>query len=245
MYTYYLLDHEYTEDEENLTGSMGHLLAFNPGSEDVDLKVTLFFEDREPVAFTLVAPAGWRLNSTYVQWPLEPDVRFAMMVESEQPLVCQSTVGWNNTKNNYRPGAESKIEPEVRECAKSYMAIDQLARDWYVADGVVIDNPEGIWVRESEWAVVLNPGDRPVEVAMGLHYGDEVGEHRVEVPARRMKCLYMDDIAQRNRGYGIHFSSDQPVAVQWLRAVYWATRPVLMAFWSVPGVPGPLGQAGS
>jgi len=31
MYTYYLLDHEYTEDEENLTGSMGHLLAFNPG----------------------------------------------------------------------------------------------------------------------------------------------------------------------------------------------------------------------
>ncbi|TEU08938.1 MAG: hypothetical protein E3J25_11135 [Anaerolineales bacterium] len=167
------------------------------------------------------------------------------MLESERPVICQSTVGWNNAKNNYRPGAPTKIEPEVRECAKSYMAIDQLARDWYVADGVVIDNPEGIWVRESEWAVVLNPGDRPAEVAMGLHYGDEVGEHRVEVPARRMKCLYMDDIAQRNRGYGIHFSSDQPVAVQWLRAVYWATRPVLMAFWSVPGVPGPLGQAGS
>ena len=240
MHTYYLVDHEYTVDEENLTGSMGHLLAFNPGSDPVELAVTLFFEDKEPAAFTLQAPPGARLNSTYDKWPVKPDTRFALMVESAQPVVCQCTIGWNNTKNNYSPGAVSKIESEVRECAKSYMALDRLSTDWYVADGVVIDNPDRIWVRESEWAVLLNPGDQPATVTIEMHYGDEVGEHTAVVPARRMRCLYMDDIADRNRGYGIHFRSDQPVAVQWLRAVYWSHRPVLMAFWSVPGVPGPL-----
>jgi hypothetical protein len=240
MHRYYLLDHHYAVDDENLTGSMGHLLAFNPGSAAVELQVTLFFEDQEPAPFALTAPPKSRLNSTYDQWPVEPDMRFAMMVECERPVVCQATVGWNNTKNDYRPGATTKIEPEVRECAKSYMALDRLATDWYVADGVVIDNPAGIWVRESEWAVLLNPGAQPATVTIHMHYGDAAGEHTLVVPARRMRCVYMDDVADRNRGYGIHFASDQPVAAQWLRAVYWAHRPVLMAFWSVPGVPGPL-----
>lgn len=240
MPAYYLLDHDYSIDEESLTGSMGHLLAFNPGDEAVDLQVTLFFEDADPAMFPLHAPPHARLNSTYDQWPVQANTRFAVMVKSDRPMVCQSTVGWNNTKNDYSPGAVPKIESEVRECAKSYMAIDRLAEDWYVADGVVIDNPDHIWVRESEWAVLLNPGDQAATVTIRMHYGDAVGEHTVKVPARRMRCLYMDDIADRNRGYGVHFHSDQPVAAQWLRAVYWAHRPVLMAFWSVPCVPGPL-----
>jgi len=242
MYTYYLLDHEYMENEEDLTGAFGHLLVYNPGPEEVELRGTVFFEDREPAALTHLAPPRMTSESNYRDWPVEPDVGFALMVESERPVICQSTVGCNNSKNNYRPGAPTRIEPEVRECAKSYMAIDRLATDWFLVDNVIIDT-ERIWVRESEWVVLLNPGDQPARATMSLQRGQgdehQEEEHQMDVPARRIKCVYMDDFAP-HRFYGVHIASDQPVAVHKLRAVFWTDRPVLMAFWSVPGVPGPL-----
>lgn len=239
MHTYYLIDHEYLLDEENLFGTMGHLLAFNPGARDAHLKITLYFEEREPEVFSFLAPAGKSSETNYARWPVQPDVRFALKVESNEPIVCQSTNGWNVTMNDYAPGARTKSPLGMRECAKSYMAITQLSQDWYLPDGIVIDMPDRIWVRESEWAVLLNPGDQIAQVTLALHY-DEVVRHTVEVPARRLKCVYMDDVARRNVHYGVHFSSDQPVAAQWLRAVKWYERPELMAYWSVPCVPGPL-----
>jgi hypothetical protein len=160
-------------------------------------------------------------------------------VESPEPVVCQSTNGWNNTGNDYTLNARTLSPGGVRECAKSYMAITQLGQDWYVADGIVIDRPDQLWIRESEWAVLLNPQDEPARLTLSL-YHDEISTHPVEVPARRLKCVYMDDIIQRNVHYGVHFHSDQPIAAQWLRAVMWNDRPELMAFWSAPCVPGPL-----
>ena len=239
MSTHYLIDHNYVVDEQNLFGEFGHLLAFNPGPRDANLKVTIYYEDREPDAFTLVAPAGQSSESNYGKWPIKPDVRFAIKVESTEPIACQSTVGWNNSLNDYSPNARTKSRLGVRECAKSYMAITQLSQDWYLPDGIVIDMPDRMYVRESEWALLLNPGDKPAQVTLALHY-DKVVEHKVEVPARRLKALYMDDIARRNAHYGVHFKSDQPIAAQWLRAVNWNDRPELMAYWSVPCVPGPL-----
>lgn len=239
MHTYYLIDHQYTVDDETLYAQFGHLLAFNPGPRDVKIQVTLYFEDREPETFQFTAPAGKSSETNYAKWPIKPDVRFALKVESAEPLVCQSTVGWNVTKNDYSPDAATKSPLGIRECAKSYMAITQPAKQWYIADGIVIDMPEKMYVRESEWAALLNPGDAPAQVTMALHY-DDVEEHTVEVPARRLKIVYMDDIARRNEHYGVHFSSDRPIAVQWLRAVMWNDRDEVMAFWSVPGVPGPL-----
>jgi hypothetical protein len=120
------------------------------------------------------------------------------------------------------------------------MALTQLSQDWYVADGIVIDMPGQVWVRESEWAILLNPGDRDSRLSMRLHYDEEMVEHTLELAARRVKRVYMDDIAQRNKHYGVHFSSDQPIVAQWLRTVNWYDRAELMAFWSVPCVPGPL-----
>jgi hypothetical protein len=160
-------------------------------------------------------------------------------VESIEPLICQCTNGWNNTKNDYRPGAATRSPHGVRECAKSYLAITHLDRDWCVADGIVIDGL-GIWVRESEWAILLNPGDADAQVTMALHY-DEVVSHQLTVPARRVKWVYMDDIADRNRHYGVHFISDRPIAAQWLRTVMWEDQHELMAYWSVPCVPGRIG----
>ena len=239
MHTYYLIDHEYLVDEAKGYGEFGHLLAFNPGKRDATLTVTLFFEDREPVSFPFDAPAGKSSETNYSKWPVQPGTRFALRVESPVPLVCQSTNGWNVTLNDYSPNAPTKSPLGVRETAKSYMAITRLAQEWFVADGIVIDMPKRMYVRESEWAVLLNPGDVPAEVTMALHY-DDIVEYPLTVPARRLKVVYMDDIARRNTHYGVHWTSDQPIAVQWLRAVLWNDRDEVMAFWSVPCAPGPL-----
>jgi hypothetical protein len=239
MFTYYLIDHEYLADEAKLQGCFGHLLAFNPGPHDADLTVTLFFEDREPEQFPFRALAGKSCETNYSKWPIKPSTRFALRVESPVPLVCQSTNGWNVTLNDYSPKAATRSPQGVRETAKSYMALTQLAREWFVADGIVIDMPDRMYVRESEWALLLNPGGKPAQVAMALHY-DDIVPHRLEVPARRLKVVYMDDLARRNSHYGVHWTSDQPIAVQWLRSVLWNDRDEVMAFWSVPCVPGPL-----
>ncbi len=239
MSTHYLIDHEYLFDEETFFASMGHLLVFNPGPRDAHLKITIYYEDREPVLFSFVAPAGKSSETNYTRWPVKPNTRFALQVESTEPIICQSTNGWNNSGNDYSPGARTKSPQGVRECAKSYMAITRLSQDWYLPDGIVIDMPGRMYVRESEWAVLLNPGGQPAHVTMALHY-DEVVEHEIEVSARRLKCVYMDDIARRNVHYGVHFRSDQPIAAQWLRQVNWFDRSEVMTYWSVPCVPGPL-----
>jgi len=237
--THYLIDHHYIVDEQNLFGEFGHLLALNPGPRNADLTVTIYYEDCEPETFTLKAPAGQSSESNYSNWPVKPGTRFAIQVESTEPIVCQSTVGWNNTMNDYAPDARTRSPHGVRECAKSYMSITRLATDWYLPDGIVIDMPNRIYVRESEWAAILNPSDQVAQVTLALHYA-EVVEHKIEVPARRLKVVYMDDVARRNAHYGVHFKSDRPIAVQWLRAVTWYGRSELMCTWSVPCVPGPL-----
>ena len=50
----------------------------------------------------------------------------------------------------------------------------------------------------------------------------------------------MDEIVRRNAHYGAHFRGDREVAAQWLRSVNWNECDELMAYWSVPCVPGPL-----
>ena len=240
MRTHYLIDHEYLLDEETLFASMGHLLVFNPGRYEANLKITLYFEDREPETFPFVAPAGKSTETNYTRWPVQPNLRFALKVESDQPVVCQSTNGWNNTGNDYSPGSPTRSPQGARECAKSYLAITQLNQDWYLPDGIVIDLPGRMWVRESEWAILLNPGDQTARVTLVLHY-NEVVEHQTELPPRRLKYLYMDDIARRNEHYGVHFKSDVPIAAQWLRVVKWHDRAELMTYWSAPCAPGPLG----
>lgn len=238
MYTYYLIDHTYTVDEETFFSTGGHLLAFNPGPRDVELRVTIYYEagsEREPDVISFTARAGTTFETNYRRWPiLKPNVRFALKVESAEPLVCQVTAGWNNARSNFAPDAPTPSPYGLRECARSYTALTCLSMDWYVADGIVIDAPAAIWVRESEWAIMLNPGDEDAHVTLRLHYEDELAEHAVVVPARRVLRLYIDDIARRNAHYGVHFRSDCPIAAQWLRTVHWYDRAELMTFWSVP-----------
>lgn len=239
MYTYYLIDHHFTFDKEKIHGNFGHLLAFNPSDQAVDTQLTLYFEDKDPITFPFHVPARTSAETNYDRWPIQPDVRFALQVQSPIPLACQSTVGWNVTGNDYSPNAVTKSPLGLRECAKSYMAIEKLTKDWYLPDGIVIDMPESIYVRESEWAVILNPGDTSATVTLNMYF-ESLKTHEVTVAPKRIVCIYMDDIATRNKHYGVHFSSDTPVAVQWLRSVNWYHNDEVMAYWSVPCVPGPL-----
>jgi hypothetical protein len=224
MKTHYLIDHNYIQDNEKLYGEFGHLLAFNPGKKDADLKLTFYFVDREPVEMHMVAKAGESTETNYSKWPVKPGTRFALKVDSSEPIACQSTVGWNVTLNSYAPDAKTKSPGGIREAVKSYMSITALNKEWFLPDGIVIDNSSGIYVHESEWA---------------LHYKD-VEVHTVSVGARRLMAVHMDEIARKNSHYGVHFQSDQPVAVQWLRTVSWYDRDEMMGYWSVPCVSGPL-----
>jgi hypothetical protein len=235
--THYLIDYEYLVDAEHGFATMGHLLIYNPGERDADVTVTVYQEDQEPGQLHLRAAAQASTESNYTAWPVTPNHRCALKVESSEPVVCQATVGWTNTGNDYRPQAATTSPHGVRETAKSYTSIPALARTWYLADGIILNNPDQLWIRESEWAVLLNPGAHPAQVTLTLHDAGAARRHTVEVPPRRVRAVFMDPIAPSNRHYGVTFTSDQPVAAQWLRAVNWYNSKELMAFWSVPCVP--------
>jgi len=239
MGTHYLIDHEYRFDNETLFATIGHLLVYNPGERDSEVAVTVYYEDREPKSFALATPARQSVETNYTRWPVQPGQRFALKVESPVPVVCQSTNGWNATANDYGLKAVTNSPRGVRECALSYMAITALSTDWYTADGLVIDRPTSVYIRESEWAFILNPGDEPANVTLNFDTA-EPRQYPVIVPPRRVTNLYIDDIVQRNKHYGVHFGSDRPIAAQWRRHVNWNDNPELMAFWSAPCVPGPL-----
>jgi len=243
--THYLIDQEYIIDEKQLFSTIGHLLVFNPSNNDADLKITLYFENEQPKSFNLKAPAKKSFESNYETWEVKPkpNSNFALKVESTQPVICQSTIGWNNTANDYTPQAKTKSPKGVRETAKSYMSITQLSRDWFVADGIIINNPSSTWLKESEWMVLLNPNPDPVEVSIYTKHGKKGALQKPElletlvIEGERVKKILMDSKVPQNKLYGVRAISKSPIAVQWLRNVNWYDSPELMAFWSTPAVP--------
>jgi hypothetical protein len=235
LHSRYLIDFEYLFDDDTGFATMGHLLAFNPGSHDTNAHVTIYFDDDEPTSFDLPVPARQSIETNYGSWPVQPNRRFALKVDSIEPLVCQATVGWNNSWNRYDPATVPLAREGLRECAKSYMAHERLSRESFIADGIVIDRPETAWIREPEWAILLNPDAELATVTLHFHFAAPL-THKVTVPPQRLVCVSMDDLVPRNKHYGVRFASDRPIAAQWLREVHWYDRPDLMTFWSVPAV---------
>jgi hypothetical protein len=233
--THYLLDLECRADRETLEGTMSHVLLFNPGRREAEVAVTAYFEDREPERFTLKARPGTTTESNCRDWPVESGRRYAFQLTSPEPVVTQATLGWNNTANHLQEGARTQSPRGPREAATSYLAIPRLATRWFVADGIVMNAPRGLWLRESEWAIVLNPHDEPARLELGLYYRWLTRTHAVEVAPRRLRAFRMDDLVLRqNLHYGVRMASNRPVGLQWRRAVYWHDSPELMTFWSLP-----------
>ena len=83
------------------TSSPGHYVSheaicvLNVGDKDAHLKLTLYFEDRDPIrSFKAVCKAERtnhiRLTKLGREWQFNsPDVPYAVMVESDQPVVVQ------------------------------------------------------------------------------------------------------------------------------------------------------------
>lgn len=233
----YLVDFEHVEDTEQLIASGGYLLVLNPGAHPVPLDVTLYFEDRDPEHFALEARPGTTTWWPVREWPIVPHGRFALAVASSEPVIAQATLAWDNARGSYETGAETRSPKGVREAATSYVAIPALADRWFLPDGIVIDSPKAYWIRESEWTIVLNPGDEPADVTIGTFYRWFTRHHGVTVPPRRVTAVRMDDIVLENRHYGVRVSSDRPVAVHTHRTVYWYDSPEVMTFWSTPFAP--------
>lgn len=235
--THYLIDFEHHRDAERLVEASGYLLVFNPGSRDVPLEATVYFEDREPQRLSLTARAGTTTWSSVVDWPMKPEGRFALAITSAEPVIAQAAIQWGNTGGDLGPTAATRSTAGRRESATSYMAIPQLAERWYLADGLVIDKRDESWLRESETTVVLNPGDVPAHVTLTMFYRWFTRQHTIDVPPRRVRHVRMADVVLVNHHYGLRVTSDQPVAVQSRRTMHWYNSPEPMTFWSVPLVP--------
>lgn len=72
------------------------LCFLNTGDEDANVEITLYFEDKEPVGpYRLTVPA----RRTVHQWineledpePVQKDTDYAMLIESNVPIVVQHT----------------------------------------------------------------------------------------------------------------------------------------------------------
>jgi hypothetical protein len=233
--THFLPDYEYVVDSVRGFATSNHLLVFNPGAEAATLTVTVYFEDREPAAFTMSVPVESSAESHESQWPVSPNTRFAMMVESDKPVVAQATIGWTNTLNDYRPTARSRDGGTPRETALSYIAHRTLATHWLLADGIVIQSPTA-FIRESEWAIVLNPGTDTAHVRVAAGLGGLRVLHHESIPPRRLRWIAMDSLVPHDTNYGAVLLSDRPVVANWRRIVQWADKRELMAFWSAPMV---------
>lgn len=243
---YYLIDLEYGVDRRTGFGRIPHLLVFNPGIHRAKLRITIFYEDNSPSIFERVVPAQTSSESDAREWPVPLNSRFALQIESLEPIIAQGTQGWNNTGNDYSAKSLAKDSNRPRETAKSYMSISSLSTNYYIADGIVIDAPQKTWIRETEDVAILNPDKTRLTVTISVYYGKRKATRwgptmqipamrkKVQIAARRLSIIPLTGWVKPNWHYGAWISGDQPFAAQWLRKVYWRDSTELMSEWSVP-----------
>ncbi|MFT3892099.1 MAG: sensory rhodopsin transducer [Anaerolineales bacterium] len=245
---HYLPDFEYSVDETNGFGRIPHLSIFNPGANEATLTITIFYEEGEPTSFQQVIPARSSFETDASHWDVPLNSRFGMKVESTEPVITQATEGWNNTKNDYSLNGAPVHSDVPRETAKSYMSHNSLAKECYIADGIIIDIPEALWIKETEDMAVLNPNKEDMTVTINAYYGHRgvtrfqipldipVMKKQVKIPAERVGFISLTEWIKPNWHYGARVTADQPFAAQWLRMVYWYDSAELMSEWSAPCV---------
>lgn len=67
----------------------------NASDEDANIKLTVFYTDREPVTYRLTVPARrtqhMRFNNLSEPEPIPLETNFSSVIESDVPIVCQHT----------------------------------------------------------------------------------------------------------------------------------------------------------
>lgn len=231
---HYLIDLPREHDAVARTSLDSHVLVFNPGAWPVAMEVTVYDEEGDPWTFPAVAAPRATTELELPPGPRPAARRLALRIASDRAVFCQATVGWTNTGGDYRPDAPTLSARGRREAAKSYLAVGEPARRWYLPDGMTIEAPWLTWIREREWLLVLNPGDVPAQVRLDVFDGRLGETAEWTVPPRALRRFPLEGLAPWNRHYGARVAADVPVVAQWQREVYGTEEDGLMAFWSLP-----------
>jgi len=236
LQTHYLLDCIYRIDPTTGFRESGHLTVFDPSPGRANLDVTIYFADRDPERTVLQTRPGATTSWDFSQLPVRDGDRFALKIESSEPVVAEATVAWYSSPAGFRKSAETTSSKRLREAATGYRASTALAQRWYVADGIILDEPDQVWMREWETVLILNPGDTPGDVTIRLFYSPFTRTKKLTVPARRLAVVPMKPLAIANHHYGVGMDATTPIAVQWRRTIGWYDSSEVMALWSKPAL---------
>jgi hypothetical protein len=233
--TQYLPDYEYRSDSAQGFATSNHLVVFNPGARDASVSIRILFEDQPPKTVPLRVPAMSSVETNQAKWPVVPNSRFGIVLTSDEPVIAQATIGWTNTFNDYSDTARARDGGKARETALSYLAHQSTATRWMLADGLVI-NSETLFIKESEYALLLNPSADTAHVVVRMASGGMREIHQLDVPPDRVRAVTMDSLVPANQHYGAVIESSRPIVANWRRTVQWRDQAAMMAFWSVPMV---------
>lgn len=205
---------------------------FNPTKRDADAVMTLFYEDQKPTRLNLEVPAESKRNFHLTNYEeVVKNKRYGARILSTEPIVVQPTIGYY--------GPEDKHDWYTRGMT-STLAATALCKVWYYSDGVIIDRPDQR-LKESEWAFILNPNNKDTEVTFTAYYNDQTkGVFKFEVPAERLRPIFLDDILIKNKGFGARFVSTEPIVVQETREIWEEDRLVVRSAFSAVALPWPL-----
>lgn len=208
------------------------LCMFNPTKRDAGVVMMLYYEDIDPTQLRLTVPAKTKRNFHLSEYnEVVKDKHYGARILSTEPIVVQPAVGYY--------GPDDKHDWYTRA---SYWTIAStaLSKVWYFADGVVIDVPDRR-LKESEWVFVLKPNKEATQVTLNVYYNDQTEDvFRCNVPAERLKAIFLDDIVTKNKGYGVRIVSGEPIAVQETRRIWEEDRRVTRSAMSTMAFPWPL-----
>lgn len=195
-----------------------YILFMNPTQCDAEIKITFYFEDRDPVFdFTSLKAERVAQHPLHVKSKkvLPWNVRYGCKVESSQPIICQWTHG------------QWKPNDDVTEAMASTMMypgpLGEKETRWAYADGIRCYREDHL-LEESEWVCILNPGDSPAHITLkAFHSVDkEPSKWEEVVDAQRIKWIKLEDQpwVVPYELYGLMLDSDQPIIVEELRHAY-------------------------
>ena len=190
------------------------LLLQNPLAVPANVNITFLTADGQRKEFATLLPPTSR-RSVYVN-QMVPDAEVSAVLSSDQPIVAERSM-------YFRQGG-----------GHNSVAASQLARSWYLAEGVVGNGFD-------TWMLVLNPNPAVANLKATFMMEDgttSTGYFAVQ-PSSRLS-VYLNEVVPAGR-FGTQVESDQPIVVE--RSTYFAdgnagqnvvATPLLVRDWYLP-----------
>ena len=204
--------------------------------KDAGCDLTFFYQDKEPMHYRLVVPAGrqglvWFGDQRFGSVPEEIDFsqRFGLKIVSDTPVIVQSTQG------------DARLNDLVTNSMVTQMyypgPLTGKHKEWYYIDSIVISG-EGNPLEEREWLSVLNPQKEDAKVKVtfipggtfkfpGAFLEFEQPEHKkleyeFTVKGERLLPVDLNKVPgyKVNRHYAVRLESSCPVTLMGIRRIY-------------------------